>query len=264
LENNDTEFHSFIVPVSLSSEDFIKIEQIQQAYTMSVRLTSLPSEIPSYPYTARIDAPWDMMNFPTNLRATRLITYFKLLPEFSSLNEHDKLILIKYNTFVLVFIHSALTYDPVTDSYHERDTDDCVFDGKDLIHCFSLHQYEQSTRCINRLLDALQHDRVLTQILLIITLFSKGSSMCAYIDEPEPIAKDILSIYHAQNIFIDLLWKYCENKFGFIKTVNIWLKIITASIEAYLQAYNTQYNYFKNDVVADQLVPLMKSVMLIV
>jgi hypothetical protein len=263
-DDDDIKFSSFDTPVSLLSEDLIKIEQIQEAYADSVRLTSLPPEIPSYPHTARIDVPWDMINLPTNLHATRLITYFKFLPEFLSINEHDKLILIKYNTFPLVFIRSTLNYDPLTDNYHERGTDDCVFAGKDLIQCFSFDQYEQSTRCIRRLLDASQHDCILIQIFLIITLFSKGSSMCTYVDETEPIAKDILSIYHAQNIYIDLLWKYCENKYGFIKAIQIWLKLVTSSIDAHLAAYNTRYNYVKNDLVADHLVPLMKSVSLTV
>jgi len=263
LENNDTKFDSFLITIPLSSGDLTKIEEIQQLYTESVRLTSLPPEVPSYPYRARINAPWVMMNLPTNLYATRLITFYKLLPEFSSLNEQDKLILIKYNTLPLLFIRAALNYDPVADIYHERGTDDCVFPGKDLIQCFSLHQYERSTRCVCRILNASQNDRILIQILLIIMLFSKGSSLCTYLDEAEPVAGDVLSIYNAQNIFIDLLWKYCENKFGFTKTIDIWLKLITASLDAHLQSYNVRHLYVKNDVVADQLVPLMKSVMLI-
>ena len=202
-------------PVSpLSSQDLLRIEQIQQAYVDSVRLTSLPSDVPSYPHTARISATSDMVNFPANIQATRLITYFKLLPEFSSLNEQDKLILIKYNTFTLTFLRAALNYDPSTDTYHEPDTDDCVFEGRDLITAFSLYHYEQSTRCVRNLLDASQGDRFLLQVLLIIILFAKGSAICTYLDESEPVAENIFSIYHTQNIFVDLLWKYCEKKFG--------------------------------------------------
>jgi hypothetical protein len=242
----------------------MKIKQIQQVYSESIRLTSLPPELPSYPHKARLDAPSDVINLPSNLQATRLITYFKLLPEFSTLNEYDKLILIKYNTFALLFIRSALMYDLITDNYHEPGTDDCVFAGKDLIRCFSLHQYEQTTRCVRRLVDASQTDRVLIEIFLVIMLLSKGSSICTYKDEIEPIVQDILSIYNIQNIYTDLLWKYCENKFGFTKTVNIWLHLVTASIDAHVQASNTRHNFVKNDIVAEKLVPLMKSVMLIV
>jgi len=205
-----------------------------------------------------------MVNFPTNIQATRLITYFKLIPEFFLLNENDKLILIKYNTFTLAIIRAALNYNLLTDTYHEPNTDDCVFSGKDIIQCFSLHQYEQSTRCVRNLVNASLNDRFLLQIFLIIILFSKGSAICTDIDEMEPIAQNILSIYQAQNIFIDLLWKYCENKFGYFKTIEICLKLTISSIDAHLQAYHTRRNYVKVDSVADQLTPLMKSVMLII
>ncbi|CAF4225928.1 unnamed protein product [Rotaria sp. Silwood2] len=264
LENDDVKLSPLLLSILLSSKDLNQTQQIQQAYIDSVRLTSLPPSIPSYPHTARIEATWDMLNFPANIQASRLISYFKLIPEFSSLNENDKIILIKYNTFTLVFIRLALNYDPLTDCYHEHNTDDCVFSGRDFIQCFSLHQYVQITRSIVRLLNASQNDRLIIQILLIIMLFSKGSSIFTYIDEAEPIVQDILSIYHVQNIFIDLLWKYCEIKYGFTKTIHIWLKLVTSSIETHLQAYHIRLNYIKNEFIADYLVPLMKSVTLIV
>ncbi|CAF1496480.1 unnamed protein product [Rotaria magnacalcarata] len=260
----DPKLSHFLFSILLPYEDLDKIQQIQNIYKDSVRLVTLPSSILSYPHTARIQAPWDMLNFPANIQALRLITYFKLMPEFVSLDEDDKFILIKYNTFALVFMRSALSYNQLTDSYHEQDTDDCVFSGGDFIQCFSLFQYVQLTRAIVRLLDASKNDRLIIQILLIIILFSKGSSLLTQIDEVEPIVKDILSIYRAQNIFIDLLWKYCEEKFGFAITVEIWLKLVTSSIDIHLQAYNIRQNYIKNEFVAHQLVPLMKSVTLIV
>ena len=247
----------------LSSEDFLKIQQIQQAYADSVRLTALSSDIPSYPHAVRLTEATEMVNFPTNMQVTRVITYMKLLPEFIIINEHDKLILTKYNTFTLAFIRAALNYDPYTDTYHEPNTDDCVFAGRDLIECFSFYQYEQSTRCIRNLLVASCNDRFILQVLVIIILFSKGAAICTVLEEMEPIARDIYSIFHAQNIFIELLWKYCEKKYGYTKTIDIWLKLTTASIDAHLQAFHTRHDYVKVNDVADQLVPLMKSVMLI-
>jgi len=260
LDYDQLELSLFYIPVPLTADELALIERIQQAYTDSVRLTSLPPEIPSYPHTAVLQAPSDMINLATNLQTTRLITFFKLLPEVSSLNEHDKLILVKYNAFSLVFIRSALVYDPIADTYHEPGTDDCVFSGKDLIRCFSLHQYEQSTRCVCQLLNATQHDRTIAQILLIITLLSKGSAPCLYTNESEPIVNDIKAIFQLQNQFIELLWKYCENKYGYLKSIDIFVKLVVGSMNAHLQAFNTRYNYVKNDVVADELVPLMKSV----
>lgn len=252
----------FFAPSLLTSDDLLKINQIQQAYTDSVRLNSLPPEIPSYPYTARIQETWCLMNLPGQLQSTRLITFCKFIPEFSSLNEQDKLTLTKYNTFPLLFIRSALIYDPVTDTYHDRGTDDCVFDGKDLVRCLSLHQYQQTTRCIHKVQIAAQNDSVVIQIFLLIILFSKGSTICIFCNEAEPIAENMSSIFQRQNFFVDLLWKYLEDKYGSTKTIDIWFKLILATTDAYLQAYNTRSNYIQNDPVADQLVPLMQSVIL--
>lgn len=252
-------------PISLlSSEDLIKIQQIKEAYTDSVRLTSLSSEFPSYPQSIRITETSDMINVLTNILATRTITYFKLLPEFSFLNDHDKHTLIKYNTFTLSIIRAVLNYDRLTDTYHEPNTDECVFTGHDVIQCLSLHQYERTRKCIRNLLDASIDDRFLLEALLIIVGFSKGSSIYTSTDEMEPIAHDILSIYQAQNVFIDILWKYCENKFGLSTTIKTWLKFTIYSMDAHLQAYHTRHDYLTIDSVADQLAPLMKSVLLII
>lgn len=248
----------------LESNDLGKIHQIQQAFADSVRLTSLPNEVPSYPQAVELTHPIEMINFPANTHATRLIKYFKLLPDFSQLNEDDKIILIKYNTFALVIMRSSLCYDQSTDTYHEPNTDECIFSGQDLIKCFSYHQYEQSTRCVRNLVYASMNDRLVLQIFLIIMLFSKGSALSTDSEENEPIANNILSIYQAQNIFIDLLWKYCENKYGYKNTVRLYLRLTASSIDTHYQAFATRRDYVKVDDVAQQLVPLMKSVMLIV
>jgi len=248
---------------SLTPKDLLKIQQIQQAYLDSVRLTSLPADIPCYPQTTRINATSDMMNLPANIQATRLITYFKLLPEFSSLDEQDKLLLTKFNTFPLTFIRAALNYNPLSDTYHEPNTDDCIFEGRDLIECFSLYHYERSTRCVRNLLNASLGDRFLLQVLLIIMLFSKGSSICTYIDEAEPMATDIFSICRIQNLYVDLLWKYCQRKFGTRRTEEIFLRFVVSSMDAHLQAFSIRQGCVKVAPVADQLAPLMKSVMLI-
>jgi len=252
-----------IIPMVLSAVDSAKIEQIRQAYQDSIRLTSLPSEVPVYPYSARLNAAWDMINLPCNLHATRSITYFKLLPEFARLNENDKLLLVKFNSFTMAHVRGAMNYDVKTDSYHERGSDDCVFQGKDLIQCYSYDQYVKSTRCVCRLLEAAQNDRFILQILLLLILFSKGSFICTYDENSEPIAQDSLTIYHTQNIFAKLLWNYIEVTYGSVKSIEIWIKLMSATMETHLQAFNTLNTYIKKDNVADHLVPLMKSVMLI-
>lgn len=205
-----------------------------------------------------------MVNLPANIQTTRLITFYKLIPEFSSLRENDKLILIKYNAFTLTFIRAAINYDSSTDTYHEPNTEEPVFEGRDLIKCFSLQHYERSTRCVKNLLDASVNDRILLKVLLVVMLFSKGAAICTYIDEAEPIAEDNLSIYRAQNVFTELLWQYCQAKYGVQRTYDIFLRCTLSLMDAHLQAFDIRRSCVKVDDVPDQLAPLMKSVMLIV
>ncbi|UJR26347.1 hypothetical protein I4U23_007680 [Adineta vaga] len=247
----------------LSSNDLIQIQQIQQAYNDSIRLTSLSSEFPSYPQALRITDACDLFNFLTNVLSTRLITFLKLLPEFSSLNSNDKFILIKYNTLTLTFIRAALNYNPNTDVYHEPQTDECILTGYDIAKSFSIQQYNLSSNCLKNLLKSSFNDRLILQLLLIVVAFSKGSSICATVDEMEPLVEDILTIYQIQNIFVDLLWKYCEQKFGREMTVQIWLNLTVYTMDAHLQAYNSRHGDVKVNSIADQLSPLVRSVLIL-
>jgi hypothetical protein len=260
LDNEDV--NTFRFSPLLCAADLLKIEQIKKAYVDSVRLTLLPREIPSYPHMTRLNAPWEMINIPTNLQSSRVISFFKLIPEFSTLHEHDKLLLVKHNTFTSVFVRSALVYDPVTDVYHDTDSNDCAFAGKDLIQCFSLEQYEKSTRCVCRILEASHNDRLLIQVFIIIVVLSKGSAICTFTDESEPIAFDILALFRTQNIFVELLWKYCVDKFDLLTAVDIWTRLTFSLMDAHLQSYNTRCQYARPNDIAKQLVPLMKSVLL--
>ncbi|CAF1086903.1 unnamed protein product [Adineta ricciae] len=262
-EENDLNNDHITKALLLSSKDWAKIQQIQQAYADSIRLTSLSPEFPLYPQILPLNEVSDVFNFLTNLLATRLITFLKLLPEFSMLNSHDKFILTKYNTFTLTFIRAALNYNSTRDIYHEPHTDECIFNGRDIIQCFNQHQYNLSRTCLENFLKTSFNDRLILQLLLLVLIFSKGSSICAQSDEVEPIADDILTIYHTQNIFVDLLWKYCEQNFGERLTVKILFNLTVHFMDANVQAFNSRHGNFKTTRIADQLSPLIKSVLLI-
>lgn len=179
------------------------------------------------------------------------------------MNENDRVTLIKYNTYALIFIRAALNYNRNNDTYHEKGSEDCVFEGKDMIKAFSYQQYVNSTRCVCRLLDASKSDTLIIRIWILIFLFSKGAFMCRFIESAEPIARDILSIFRAQNRFIELLWKYCNDRYGLSQSINIWINLVTGTMEAHLQSFNTMHGFIKNDQVVDNLVPLIKSITLI-
>ncbi|CAF1310219.1 unnamed protein product [Didymodactylos carnosus] len=242
----------------ISSQDWITLEKIQCAYAQSVKLNSLVG-LPLYPSTRKLSTPAQMVNEPTNIHSTRLITYFKQLPEFCELEEDDKLTLIKHNLLGLVFIRATLIYKPANDTYQEYGTDDCIFDGKDLIECYGEQLYKKSTQIMCSFIDIVECDRLVVKIILIIMLFSKGYSTCT-IEYPEPVLKNSTQVFQSQNIYVDLLWRYCEEKFGFFNTIKLLVRLITLCMAVESVAKETQ-QYVQSKLTADELAPLMQSVM---
>ncbi|CAF1540547.1 unnamed protein product, partial [Didymodactylos carnosus] len=189
------------------TNDWNILNQIQTAYSQSIQLLSMVG-VPPYPFVYKLSDPLFVVNVPINISATRLIVYFKSIPEFITLTEDDKLTLIKYNLFALVIVKGVIGYNPVDDTYQDDRANDCLFNGKDAIQNYGYDFYYRYTNVTLSFLDNTVNDRLILKILLIIFLFSKGAAFttCEY----EPILQNTLQVFHAQNVYTDLLWRYCE------------------------------------------------------
>ncbi|CAF4456900.1 unnamed protein product [Didymodactylos carnosus] len=239
----------------MSPKDWDILDKIELAYDQSIKLNS-PVGLPLYPSTRKLSSITELINEPMNIYSTRLVTYFKQLPEFYELEEDDKLTLIKYNLFGLIFIRGILIYDPINDTYQEYGTSDCVFNVKDLLQ--SCRLYLKSTDSRRSFSDIVECDRLVVKVILIIMLFSKGSSMCSF-KHPEPILKNNIQIYKSQNFYIELVWKYCEQKFGFLNGVKLFLRLVTCCMVAKMAAEEMQ-QYVENTLTECELAPLMQSI----
>jgi hypothetical protein len=87
-------------------------------------------------------------------------------------------------------------------------------------------------------------------------IFSKGSDLY------EPNWLQPQDIFHAQNVFIELLWKYLDVRFDSDQTASIFSRLIFASMKAQLLGRLTKEAVSKQTVNSDQLSPLMQSVLL--
>jgi hypothetical protein len=237
--------------------DLLKIQHIEASYTEAVKFNTVVG-IPLYPSIYPILSILDLLQVPVYLAAIRLITYFKHIPEFNQLDQDDKIILVKNNMLPILFIHTALIYDPKTDSFHEHNTDDPIFE---VIHPFRMidetFDYKRE-KCIQNLTNIIGHDRTIVKLLVLIVLFAKDS--CVPESSNESNFNDQSSILFVQNIYIDLLYKYSLNQYGWLKTATLFTRLIGQLI--HLQDYCAEMKRIvREQIDLTQLSPMMHSLL---
>jgi hypothetical protein len=189
----------------------------------------------------------------------RLITYLKQLHEFQQLDKNEQLYLIKLNLLTICFFHSMFIYDPRTDSYHEENTNDPLFSGKDWVKTLNKEFHLEMKQLRNDLLEIFQMDNIITRLFFIIVLFShqvtlNQSSQCILTDIDSP------SIFKAQNVFIDLVYRYCLHQYGPFKAPVLFTRYVNKIMK--MQQLVDEIKYTINDYMdTTELSPLTQSLL---
>ncbi|CAF1563764.1 unnamed protein product [Adineta steineri] len=215
LSNN----HSY-----LNQFDWLRIRVIQDYYTEAVKLNEVTG-IPSYPSTQSIKSTLELFHMPIYITSMRLISYIKQIDEFRQLRQEDQVYLVKLNLLSLCFFHSIFIYDPRTDLYYEPNTNDSFFSGKDWSRTLNKQFHLEMKQLRNDIIDIFQLDDVIIKLFLLIFIFSNQNSLNQSF-ECVLININVLDIFKAQNIFIDLAYKYCLDRYGFQKTSILFSKSI--------------------------------------
>ncbi|CAF1142499.1 unnamed protein product [Didymodactylos carnosus] len=238
--------------------DWDTLSQIQMAYYQSVQLHPVVG-MPSYPFVCKLYDPLVVVNVPMNIAAIRLIAFYKSIPEFLNLCEDDKLILIKYNLLGLIIIRSVMGYNPVDDTYRDDYANDCSYTGKQAIGNSDYDLYTRYTHVILSYMGIIDNDRLILKIILILFLFSKGSALRT--SGNEPILQDSRRVFHAQNVYLDILWKYYVQQWGDIHATKMFIKLIHQFMITHCLINDLQQYYYNRAVKSDELAPLMESIM---
>lgn len=99
------------------------------------------------------------------------------------------------------------------------------------------------------------YDHLILKLLILIAGFSKGA------DAVEPILVESEKVFYAQNVFTDLLWNYLNVRFGDDQTPNIFSRLIFSILKFHSLARETKETLAQKTVQADELAPLMQSVL---
>lgn len=189
----------------------------------------------------------------------RLISYIKQLNEFQTLDEDDQVYLVKLNLLTICFFHSIYIYDIRTDSYHEQDTTDPLFSGKDWIKTLNKQFHFEMKQLRNDFIDIFQLDDIIIKLFFPILLFSNQMSSNQSSEHSSPNINS-LNIFKAQNVFADLVYRYCLQQYGTSETPLLFSKYISKIMK--IQLLVDQIKYTINDYMdTDKLSPLMQSLL---
>jgi hypothetical protein len=200
-----------------------------------------------------------------NFAAVKLINFLREIPEFEQLDEHDRLILVKYNLTLLFLMRHSLTFDSVREICYELDTSDAISPTDEafaqhykslFILCYGYEFNRAVMSILHVLVNLINKDPSVTQLLMIIMIFSKGLS--ADDDDQEPLLNDEQRVFNAQSKYTDLLFRYLMEKSSF-ESVAIKMMRITEQLIKIQQVFRDFQQHIKNKVDINYINPLMKS-----
>ncbi len=183
----------------ISSFDQTLLTNILSAYERTCVATKV-TQCPSFP-SSKHSSLHTFLNEYSD-RQKGLVTYFKYIPEFDGLSMDDKMRLIRNHFCVTLTINEATLSSDISKKLLDSIT--VLFDvniSTKLFECIKLvHSYTS--------------DRMLLKLLLIVKTLSSGINRYRNDVDMDRIYDDTLAIFAAQNIYVELLWRYILSRFS--------------------------------------------------
>jgi len=194
-----------------------------------------------------------------SVAAFRLLAFFKQIPEFNQVKIDDKMILIKYNLMHVIVLNNAASFQSVPNKLPQIDGDvPWNIHLLERVHGQSILPDLQ--RIFRPIVEIARADMKIFPMVFIVFILLKGLSAGEGV--PEPILEDGISVYRAQNIFTELLWKYLETNHGSHAATRIMSTIVTKfmSWQVYYLKMRSNVNQLVSVTDENRLLPLMKSI----
>jgi hypothetical protein len=196
----------------ISPSDQILLTNILSAYERTCIATKA-AQCPSFPSSKHLSLHTFLSEYSERQKA--LVKYFKLVPEFDRLLMNDKIRLIR-NNFCFTL--------PINEATLSTDISQQLIDSVSVV--FNVNISAQIIECI-KLLHSYTNDRPLLKLLLIIKSLSGGINRYRNDTDIDRTYDDTLSIFAAQNIYVELLWRYLLTRFpSELNVVKFYNKLI--------------------------------------
>jgi hypothetical protein len=157
----------------------------------------------------------------------------------------------------IFYFHLCICTDLSTDTYREPcANNDFHYRTSDLC-LISTDIYQQAKQFIEEIQYLSSMDHLIIKLVILILIFTKGS------DLNESIWLQTDQIYHAQNIYVQLLWNYLHGRFGIEQTTSRFSRLIFSCMKAQVLARQTKEIVNKQVLTHQHFAPLMQSVLLV-
>lgn len=143
-----------------------------------------------------------------------------------------------------------------TEIYQEPNTiNDFCYHTSDLRR-YSDEIYIRAMKFIREVQDICSNDHLIIKLAMLIVIFTEN------FESFEPDYLPTNDSFRAQNIFLELLWKYFDARFDSEQTPLLYSRLVQTIIEAQSIARLTKQAVMMKNVPNDQFAPLMRSIML--
>ena len=176
------------------------------------------------------------------------IEYFKHIPEFESITTDDKLRLVKNHFGMMLNINEPIMH-PITSS--------------NLVATWTnIYGVEIAARLLkrNQILEQFLYDPLLLKLVLIVLVLSSSNARMLESTDIDQICDYPLPIYAAQNIYVELLWRYILSRSvrpdDAVRFFNRLMLCIFHMKNLHMYVYD-YIHQFKDEI--RQMEPIMKS-----
>jgi hypothetical protein len=232
-------------PQCISSFDQTLLTSILSAYERTCIATKV-NRCPSFPVSKHLSLHTFLSEYSDRQQA--LVTYFKLVPEFDRLCMTDKIRLIRNHFCVTLTINEATLSSDISQKL--VDSIGILFDANisgNLLECIKLvHSYNS--------------DRMLLKLLLIVKTLSSGINRYRNDTDMDRIYDATLAIFAAQNVYVELLWRYLLSRFPCeLDAVKFYNKLIRDLLFVQRVCFMTESHINNLTHEIQQMEPLIQS-----
>ncbi|CAF1343840.1 unnamed protein product [Adineta steineri] len=251
---------------TLTDIDRLCLSHIKDSYISALRSTSFTSSLITFDESLTKTYSFvDLIEIEKNI-PIRIINFLRLIPEFESLCEDDRLALAKYNIIPLLCLHDILVFDRKTELlYNTTELTTLSSNDKSFAYhykslCYLFYGYERMNNYISyihTIINLIDNDTMIIQLLMLILIFLKGTTVN---DEQLWLLSNPQNVFNAHLKYVDLLFRYLMDKFSFDIAVIKMIRLVENIFK--LQATSQDFQQtIKRDASTVEIHPLMKTLL---